>query len=94
MGHPQAAKVGAQKAKGAAEAQAQAAATATAAGGRDDTCMAQLQKLTELHTMGVLSDEEFTATKDKVLGMSTHNTIFHDITKNFQGESCLLLHGI
>jgi membrane protease subunit (stomatin/prohibitin family) len=69
MGQQQAAKAGALKAEGAAEAQAQAAATAPAAGGMDDATMAQLQKLAELHNSGVLSDEEFTAAKKKVLGM-------------------------
>jgi hypothetical protein len=50
-------------------AQAQVAATAPAAGGMDDATMAQLQKLAELHNSGVLSDDEFTAAKKKVLGM-------------------------
>ena len=31
--------------------------------------MARLQQLAELHTQGVLSDEEFAAAKAKVLGI-------------------------
>jgi membrane protease subunit (stomatin/prohibitin family) len=50
-------------------AQAQTAAAAPAAGGMDDATMAQLTKLADLHNSGVLSDEEFTAAKKKVLGM-------------------------
>lgn len=55
------------KQQGAAEAVKQQAAPA--AGGMDDATMAQLQKLAELHNSGILSDEEFTAAKKKVLGM-------------------------
>jgi hypothetical protein len=58
------------KQEGAAEAQAQmSAAPAAAAGGMDDATMAQLTKLADLHNSGVLSDDEFTAAKKKVLGM-------------------------
>ena len=31
--------------------------------------MAQIQKLAELHTAGILSDEEFAAAKAKALGI-------------------------
>jgi hypothetical protein len=31
--------------------------------------MAQLEKLAELHTQGILSDEEFAAAKAKALGI-------------------------
>jgi hypothetical protein len=55
------------KQQGAAEALQQK--SAPSAGGMDDATMAQLQKLAELHNSGVLSDEEFTAAKKKVLGM-------------------------
>jgi len=34
-----------------------------------DDSMEQLQKLAELHTQGVLSDEEFAAAKAKILGI-------------------------
>ncbi len=55
-----------------AEQQAAAAAppapAAPAAAPQDDQ-MAQLQNLAQLHTQGVLSDEEFAAAKAKVLGI-------------------------
>jgi hypothetical protein len=35
----------------------------------EDTDMARLQQLAQLHTQGVLSDEEFAAAKAKVLGI-------------------------
>jgi len=35
----------------------------------EDADMARLQQLAELHTQGVLSDEEFAAAKAKVLGI-------------------------
>ncbi|MEV8213120.1 SHOCT domain-containing protein [Leifsonia sp. NPDC077715] len=47
--------------------QQQAAPAAPAAAGGDDM-MAQLQQLATLHSQGVLSDEEFTAAKAKLLG--------------------------
>ena len=54
----------------AAEAAAQAAAeTAAPAAGLTDDTLAQLQKLGELHQAGILSDEEFAATKAKLLGL-------------------------
>jgi membrane protease subunit (stomatin/prohibitin family) len=49
-------------------AQAQAAAPAPAAGGMSDATIAQLKQLADLHTSGVLSDEEFAAAKKKLLG--------------------------
>jgi len=51
------------KQEGAAQAQAAAAPT-----GMDDATIAQLKQLADLHTSGVLSDEEFAAAKKKVLG--------------------------
>ena len=56
------------KQQGAAEAQA-AAAAAPVAGGMDDATIAQLQKMADLHTSGVLSDDEFAAAKKKLLGL-------------------------
>ena len=35
----------------------------------EDYSMAELQKLAQLHTQGVLTDEEFTAAKAKILGI-------------------------
>jgi membrane protease subunit (stomatin/prohibitin family) len=52
------------KQQGAAEAMA--AAPAPASAGTDVT--AQIQKLSELHKSGALSDEEFAAAKKKLLG--------------------------
>lgn len=54
------------KKQGAAEAQAQA--SGPGAGGMNDATIAQLQKLADLHTSGILSDEEFTTAKKKLLG--------------------------
>ncbi len=51
------------KQEGAAQAQA-----AAAPAGMDDATIAQLKQLADLHTSGVLSDEEFAAAKKKVLG--------------------------
>jgi hypothetical protein len=47
--------------------QAPPPAPATAAGGESDT-IAQLKQLAELHDQGILTDEEFTAQKAKILG--------------------------
>jgi hypothetical protein len=52
---------------GAASAQPQPAAAAPAPA--EDDQMAQLQKLAELHTSGVLTDDEFAAAKAKALGL-------------------------
>ena len=52
-----------EQAKHEGAAQAQAAAPAT----KDTT--AELQKLADLHKSGVLSDEEFSAAKKKLLGI-------------------------
>jgi len=56
------------KQQGAAEAQA-AAAAAPVSGGMDDATIAQLKQLADLHTSGVLSDDEFAAAKKKLLGL-------------------------
>jgi membrane protease subunit (stomatin/prohibitin family) len=49
--------------------QAAAPAAASAAVPAADDSMAKLQQLADLHSQGVLSDEEFTAAKAKVLGI-------------------------
>lgn len=49
-----------------AVANQQAAAPAAAGGGSD--LMGQLQQLADLHTQGILSDQEFAAAKAKLLG--------------------------
>lgn len=51
--------------EGAAQAQQQAAPAAPAP--KDTT--AELQKLADLHKQGILTDEEFTAMKKKLLGI-------------------------
>ena len=54
-----------------AEAHAQAAKAPTGAGTQaatEDDTLSQLEKLGKLHDSGVLTDEEFTAQKAKVLG--------------------------
>ena len=56
------------KQEGAAQAQAAAPAPAPAAGDMNDATIAQLKQLADLHSSGVLSDEEFTAAKKKILG--------------------------
>jgi hypothetical protein len=50
-------------------AAAQAAAPAAAPAAAVDPQMEQLQNLANLHTQGILSDEEFAAAKAKVLGI-------------------------
>jgi putative oligomerization/nucleic acid binding protein len=47
---------------------APAAAPAPAAGGMTDDTIQQLKDLAALHEQGVLTDEEFTAQKQKILG--------------------------
>jgi hypothetical protein len=58
-----------QQAAAAAAPAAQAYAPAPQAAPAEDPQMAQLEKLAELHTAGILSDEEFTAAKAKALGI-------------------------
>jgi hypothetical protein len=54
----------------AQQAEAQAAAPPEAAPvAAEDPTMAELQRLATLHTSGVLTDEEFTAAKAKILGI-------------------------
>ena len=67
VAHRQAEKYNAQ----AQEQQAAAAPTPAAAPAApaEDDQMTQLQNLAQLHTQGVLSDEEFAAAKAKVLGI-------------------------
>jgi hypothetical protein len=43
-------------------------APAPAAGGMNDAAIAQLKSLAELHQQGILTDEEFSAQKAKILG--------------------------
>ncbi|MDO9484727.1 MAG: SHOCT domain-containing protein [Actinomycetota bacterium] len=52
-----------------AEAQAAQAPAPVAAEPAQDESMLQLQNLAALHSQGVLSDEEFTAAKAKILGI-------------------------
>lgn len=54
--------------KHAAKEQEAAGQQAPAAPAQDDS-MAKLQQLADLHASGVLSDDEFTAAKAKVLGI-------------------------
>ncbi len=65
-GQRQAAQAGAQQEDAAPAAAPTAAPTAAPAG--DDTT-AQLKKLADLHDQGVLTDEEFAASKKKLLGI-------------------------
>jgi hypothetical protein len=66
----QAGKYDAQQAEAQAAAQAAAPAPApVAAAPAQDDSMLQLQNLAQLHSQGVLSDEEFTAAKAKILGI-------------------------
>ncbi len=69
MGQAQAAKAGQLKQQGAAEAEKKAAEAQAASAGMNDTTIAQLQKLADLKNSGVLSDEEFTAAKKKLLNL-------------------------
>ena len=46
------------------------AAPPPAAGGGGDDMIAQLEKLGQLHEQGILTDEEFAAQKQKLLGAS------------------------
>jgi hypothetical protein len=46
-----------------------AAPAAAAEPGPEDAQMAQLQNLAQLHSQGILSDEEFAAAKAKALGI-------------------------
>jgi hypothetical protein len=62
------------QAAGGATVEAAGGATAPAAGattgGSDDSLAVELEQLAALHDKGVLSDEEFTAAKSRLLGMS------------------------
>jgi membrane protease subunit (stomatin/prohibitin family) len=51
------------------EAQAEPAAPEAAPTEPEDDDMAKLQQLAQLHSQGVLSDEEFAAAKAKILGI-------------------------
>lgn len=57
------------EAQQAAAAQAPAPAAPVEAAPAEDDSMAKLQQLADLHSKGVLSDEEFAAAKAKVLGI-------------------------
>jgi membrane protease subunit (stomatin/prohibitin family) len=63
----QAAQAEAYRQQGAQEAVAQQQATQAAAPSQDDV-IAQIEKLSALHTSGALTDEEFAAAKKKLLG--------------------------
>jgi hypothetical protein len=49
------------------QAQAQAPAAAPASGGISSDAVEKLQQLAKLHEQGVLTDEEFTAQKERLL---------------------------
>lgn len=68
VAHRQANKYADQNAEAQASPEAAAPAPAAPAPAEDDS-MAKLQQLADLHTQGVLSDEEFAAAKAKVLGI-------------------------
>jgi hypothetical protein len=51
------------------QAQAPAAVPAAAEASPQDAQMAQLQNLAQLHSQGILSDDEFAAAKAKALGI-------------------------
>jgi hypothetical protein len=51
------------------QAPAPAAAVPAAAGGIDDATMAELTKLADLKSAGILTDSEFIAAKAKILGI-------------------------
>ena len=63
------AQVAAQVAAQTAAAAPAPAAAPAAPGGMTDEIIAQLQKLGELKTAGILTDEEFSAQKAKILGL-------------------------
>ncbi|MDQ5974992.1 MAG: hypothetical protein QG661_2201 [Actinomycetota bacterium] len=69
VAHRQANKYDAQAQEQAAQQQADAPAPAVAEASPEDAQMAQLQNLAQLHSQGVLSDEEFAAAKAKALGI-------------------------
>ena len=69
VAHRQASKYDAQAQEQADQQQADAPAPAVAEAGPEDAQMAQLQNLAQLHSQGVLSDEEFAAAKAKALGI-------------------------
>jgi len=52
-----------------AELQAQQAAPQAAAAPAQDDPMAEVEKLAQMHTAGILTDEEFAAAKAKALGI-------------------------
>ena len=69
VAHRQANKYDAQAQEQAAQQQADAPAPAVAEASPEDAQMAQLQNLAQLHSQGVLSDEEFASGKAKALGI-------------------------
>jgi hypothetical protein len=52
-----------------APAQTQATPPATGGGGLTEETMAKLTQLSEMHASGVLTDDEFTAAKARLLGL-------------------------
>lgn len=70
MGQKQAATAAQLKQQGAAEAKEQMQqASGSAPASTEQDSIAQIQKLAEMHNSGILSDEEFTAAKKKILGL-------------------------
>ena len=65
VAHRQAERYGQQE----AAQQAQQAPVAAAPAAAEDDQMEQLQKLAQLHSQGILTDEEFAASKAKILGI-------------------------
>jgi hypothetical protein len=70
MGQKQAATAAQLKQQGAEEAKEQMKqAPAPAPASTEQDSIAQIQNLAEMHNSGILSDEEFTAAKKKILGL-------------------------
>jgi hypothetical protein len=69
VAHRQANKYDAQAQEQYDQQQAAAPAAPAAEASPEDAQMAQLQNLAQLHSQGVLSDEEFAAAKAKALGI-------------------------
>lgn len=69
VAHRQAAKYDQQAQQQQAAAQPQQQAPAPAPAAPQDEATAQLENLADLHTKGILTDEEFAAAKAKVLGI-------------------------
>lgn len=69
VAHRQQKKYAAQEAQAAPAAAAPAAAAPVAAADEEHDDIAALTQLAQLHSQGILTDEEFTAKKAKILGI-------------------------